>query len=149
MALAGLEVNLYFCCDCFRPRPDGFAIASSASETPATIINSPIKTRGLRNADCVADFFFISFYRSGDGLSARPAGSGFLSEASKTCQHYCQPVESSLRCLERRRRVEETVVASGRLLISGCRLYTFDAGIAACSTAIVGSHSVKVSRVRT
>ena len=36
-----------------------------------------------------------------------------------------------------------------RVLISGRRLYTFDAGIRACSTAIVGSHSVIVSRMRT
>ena len=36
-----------------------------------------------------------------------------------------------------------------RLLISGRRLYTFDGGIGAGSTPIVGSHSVIVSRMRT
>src|SRR5207248_11297105 len=93
MGSAGLEVNLYFCCACFRPRPDGFAIASSASETPATIINSPIKTRGLRNADSVADFFFISFYRSGGRCSARPQETTFYQKRRKHVNTISQPVE--------------------------------------------------------
>src|SRR4029077_14753593 len=41
------------------PRPAGFAVASSASETPARAINSPIKVRRLKNADCEVDFFFM------------------------------------------------------------------------------------------
>jgi len=39
-------------------RPAGFA-ASRASETPATPINRPTKTRRLKKADCEVDFFFI------------------------------------------------------------------------------------------
>src|SRR5437762_5987199 len=33
------------------PRPGGFAVASSASDTAASPINSPTKTRRLKNAD--------------------------------------------------------------------------------------------------
>src|SRR5437016_14546071 len=44
------------------PRPAGFAVASSASETPARAINRPTKTRKLKNADCEVDFFFMNDY---------------------------------------------------------------------------------------
>src|SRR5882762_3082520 len=44
------------------PRPAGFAVASSASETPARAINRPTKTRRLKNADCEVDFFFMNCY---------------------------------------------------------------------------------------
>src|SRR6267143_1776244 len=45
------------------PRPDGFAVASSASDTPARPINRPTKIRKLKNADCEVDFFFMNDYQ--------------------------------------------------------------------------------------
>ena len=42
-------------------RPNGFA-ANSASETPASTIRTPSKTRGLKKAECEADFFFMGGY---------------------------------------------------------------------------------------
>jgi hypothetical protein len=42
-------------------RPNGFA-ANSASETPASTIRTPSKTRGLKKAEYEADFFFITGY---------------------------------------------------------------------------------------
>jgi hypothetical protein len=42
-------------------RPNGFA-ANSASETPASTISTPSKTRGLKKAECEADFFFMGGY---------------------------------------------------------------------------------------
>src|SRR6266496_910418 len=53
-------VTLYFCCACAAAGRAGFAVANSASEMPASATNAPIKTRGLKNADCEVDFFFIS-----------------------------------------------------------------------------------------
>ena len=47
-------------CPAGAPRPGGFAVASSASDTPARPINSPTKTRRLKNADCEVDFFFMN-----------------------------------------------------------------------------------------
>src|SRR5213593_152523 len=44
------------------PPTAGFAVASSASETPARAINRPTKTRRLKNADCEVDFFFMNDY---------------------------------------------------------------------------------------
>jgi len=60
--------GLYFCCICAvcgcedapKLNRGGFAVASSARETPARAMNRPIRTRRLKNADCEVDFFFIS-----------------------------------------------------------------------------------------
>ena len=45
--------------DARKPGLDGFAVASSARKTPAMAMNTPTKTRKLKNADCELDFFFI------------------------------------------------------------------------------------------
>src|SRR5205085_2509323 len=72
-----LVVILWFCCDRGKrgceetPGPDisGFAMASSARETPARATNIPNKTRKLKNADCEVDFFFISGVGYGYGVN--------------------------------------------------------------------------------
>src|SRR5436190_17572778 len=52
----------WFCCWFLAvPRPNGLA-ANSASETPASTIRTPSKTRGLKKAECEADFFFMGGY---------------------------------------------------------------------------------------
>ena len=44
------------------PRP------AKARKTPARTINSPIKTRRLKKADCEADFFFMELVNEVDGF---------------------------------------------------------------------------------
>ena len=63
---------------------------------------------------------------------------GFLNLSNQACAASKEDGES-----------RGTVVASAHILISGRRLYTFDAGIGACSTPIQGVRSVIVSRMRT
>src|SRR6266496_3748199 len=76
-----MSIILCFCCPCAElaviaenmPRP------ASARTTPARTMHTPIKTRGLKNADCEVGFFFI------DGIWDEPP---FLAETTKICQHY-------------------------------------------------------------
>src|SRR6266516_2162503 len=55
-----LVITLYFCSVCASaenvPKP------RSARKTPAKTINTPIKIRRLKQADCETDFFFMSGY---------------------------------------------------------------------------------------
>src|SRR6266513_4401125 len=66
------------------PRTAGFAVASSASETPARAINRPTKTRRLKNADCEVDFFFMNGYEV-DGVGMWNVAS---SGTPETRQHF-------------------------------------------------------------
>ena len=54
----------FFCCACAEPAviAENVPKPASARKTPAKTINRPIKTRGLRKADCEADFFFMNGY---------------------------------------------------------------------------------------
>jgi hypothetical protein len=65
------------------PRPSGFAVASSASETPARAINRPTKTRRLKNADCEVDFFFMELKWMGF-----ECGTSLLAELAETRHHF-------------------------------------------------------------
>src|SRR5690348_7063098 len=65
------------------PRPGGFAVASSASETPARAINRPTKTRRLKNADCEVDFFFMNDYEV-----EFECETSLLAEVPETRQHF-------------------------------------------------------------
>src|SRR5438552_17771231 len=64
-------------------RTAGFAVASSASETPARAINRPTKTRRLKNADCEVDFFFMELKWMGFECEA-----SLLAELAETRQHF-------------------------------------------------------------
>jgi hypothetical protein len=63
-----LVVILYLCGACGgracedapKVKPEGFAVASSASDAPVSATNRPIKTRRLRNADFEVDFFYMN-----------------------------------------------------------------------------------------
>jgi hypothetical protein len=66
------------------PRPDGFAVASNASENPTRAINRPIKTRTLKKADCEVDFFFMSGFLDEWSLKY---GAFLLPKTPEMCQH--------------------------------------------------------------
>jgi hypothetical protein len=57
-------IILGFCCACaeLAVSPENVPRPISARKTPARTINRPIKTRGLKNADCEVNFFFMSGY---------------------------------------------------------------------------------------
>src|SRR5256885_6116708 len=65
------------------PRPNGFAVASSASETPARATNRPTKKRRLKNADCEVDFFFMELKWMGFECETL-----LLAEMPETRQHF-------------------------------------------------------------
>src|SRR5438552_8324098 len=76
-------VTLYFCCACAAVGRAGFAVANSASEMPASATNAPIKKRGLKNADCEVDFFFMELKWMGFECEAL-----LLAEVPETRQHF-------------------------------------------------------------
>jgi hypothetical protein len=70
------------CEDAPSIKPEGFAVASSARETPVRATNRPIKTRRLKNADCEVDFFFM-----GDGGVEVECGTPLVAEILARRQH--------------------------------------------------------------
>src|SRR6267142_7013721 len=69
---------------------------SSATETPASAMHRPIRTRRLKKADFEADFFFMELAIHGVEIALRAAPSehhsarrnGLLVSSPTTCQHY-------------------------------------------------------------
>jgi hypothetical protein len=87
-------VTLYFCCARAAAGRAGFAVANSASEMPVIPTNSPIKTRGLKNADCEVDFFFMELKWMGFECEA-----SLLAEVPETRQHFFRFLLSDFFCL--------------------------------------------------
>src|SRR5439155_25504555 len=118
-----LEAMPYFCCisaSCAADRlffcPNGLA-ARSASEMPVIPTNSPIKTRGLKNADREVDFFFMCGY----GVDEVECETPLLPKAPAKCQYFSQKTFRKLSLFARQNSTGSSrKLRSGRFLGQFC-----------------------------